>query len=259
MPTLPESPALPQSPTPTTAHRSRFALAMWVICLLLLTAVFIGLGTWQVQRLHWKLDLIARVDARVHAPPQPAPGPSAWPTINANDDEYRHVQVTGTLLNDKETQVYAVTNLGPGFWVLTPMLSPDGTVTFINRGFVPTDKRKPATRPEGEIAEPTTVTGLLRINEPKGTLLRSNVPADERWYSRDVNGMASARGLSNVAPYFIDADAKANRGGLPVGGLTQIVFPNSHLVYAFTWFGMAIMSFGMTGYLIFLERKRPAA
>lgn len=229
---------------------------MWVICLLLLTAVFIGLGTWQVKRLHWKLDLIARVDARVHAPPQPAPGPSTWSSINANDDEYRHVRIAGTLMNDKETQVYAVTNLGPGFWVLTPMKSADGTITWINRGFVPTDKRNPKTRPEGEISTPTTITGLLRINEPKGTLLRSNVPQDERWYSRDVAAMAAARGLTDVAPYFIDADSQPNPGGSPVGGLTQIVFPNSHLVYAFTWFGMAIMSFGMTGYLVFLERKR---
>ncbi len=246
----------PVSAPPSTSHRSRFALVMWVICLLLLTAVFIGLGTWQVKRLHWKLDLIARVDARVHAPPQPAPGPSTWSSINANDDEYRHVRIAGTLMNDKETQVYAVTNLGPGFWVLTPMKSADGTITWINRGFVPTDKRNPKTRPEGEISTPTTITGLLRINEPKGTLLRSNVPQDERWYSRDVAAMAAARGLTDVAPYFIDADSQPNPGGLPVGGLTQIVFPNSHLVYAFTWFGMAIMSFGMTGYLVFLERKR---
>lgn len=247
----------PSSPAPTTSHRSKLALFIWVICLLLLTAVLIGLGAWQLKRLHWKLDLIARVDARVHAEAQPAPGPIAWPTINANDDEYRHVRIDGTLVNAAETQVYAVTDLGPGFWILTPLRAPDGTITLINRGFVPTDKRNPKTRPEGETSGPVTITGLLRINEPKGTLLRSNVPADDRWYSRDVTAMATARGLGDVAPYFIDADAKPNPGGLPVGGLTQIVFPNSHLVYAFTWFGMAIMSLGMTGYLIFLERNRP--
>lgn len=249
------SPSL--SPAPAASHRSRLTLFIWVICLLLLTAVLIGLGVWQVKRLHWKLDLIARVDARVHAEALPAPGPSTWPAINANDDEYRHVRIDGTLLNEAETQVYAVTDLGPGFWVLTPLRSPDGTITLINRGFVPTDKRNPKTRPESETNGVVTVTGLLRINEPKGTLLRSNVPADERWYSRDVVAMAEKRGLGAVAPYFIDADAKPNPGGLPVGGLTQIVFPNSHLVYAITWFGMAIMSLGMTGYLIFLERKRP--
>ena len=53
--------------------------------------------------------------------------------------------------------------------------------------------------------------------------------------------IAAARGLRPVAPYFIDADATPNPGGWPVGGLTVIKFPNSHLVYAFTWFGLALM------------------
>jgi surfeit locus 1 family protein len=247
------------SSTPVSPRRSRLSLYFLVFAMLVVTAGFLALGVWQIERLHWKLDLIARVDARVHAEPVPPPGPSAWPTINANDDEYLHVRLDGTLLNDNETQVYAVTDLGPGFWVLTPLKAADGTITMINRGFVPTEKRAPETRTASEVSGPVTITGLLRMTEPKGTLLRSNVPADERWYSRDVAAMASARHLDNVAPYFIDADGTPNPGGVPTGGLTQIVFPNSHLVYAFTWFGMAILSLGMTGYLVFLERKRVAA
>ncbi|TXI12427.1 MAG: SURF1 family protein [Rhizobium sp.] len=239
--------------------RSTFALAVWVLLLLLLTALLIGLGTWQVQRLHWKLDLIARVDARVHAQAVAAPGPAQWADINAENAEYRHIVASGTFLNDKETQVYASTVLGPGYWVLTPLKLADGTIIVINRGFVPTEKRNPATRPEGQIGGAATVTGLLRISEPKGTLLRSNVPAEERWYSRDVAAIAEARGLQNAAPYFIDADETKNPGGLPVGGLTQIIFPNSHLVYAITWYGLAVMTFGLAVYLIYFERRRAKA
>jgi surfeit locus 1 family protein len=239
--------------------RSTLTLAIWVLLLLLLTVLLIGLGTWQVKRLHWKLDLIARVDARVHAPAVQAPGPAQWAEINAENSEYKHVQASGTFLNDRQAQVYASTALGAGYWVLTPLKLADGTIIIINRGFVPTDKRNPATRTEGEISGETTVTGLLRINEPKGTLLRSNVPADERWYSRDVTAIAEARGLQNVAPYFIDADDAKNPGGLPVGGLTQITFHNSHLVYAITWYGLAAMTFGMAGYLVYSERKRARA
>ncbi|KAA1185453.1 SURF1 family protein [Rhizobium tropici] len=239
--------------------RSTLALIIWVSLLLLLTALLIGLGTWQVKRLHWKLDLIARVDARVHAPAVQAPGPAQWAGINAENSEYRHVQASGTFLNDKETQVYASTTLGPGYWVLTPLKLADGTIVIINRGFVPTEKRNPGTRSDGRIGSETTITGLLRINEPKGTLLRSNVPAEERWYSRDVAAIAEARGLENVAPYFIDADDTKNPGGLPVGGLTQITFHNSHLVYAITWFALAVMTFGMAAYLIYVERRRARA
>ncbi|MFK0162492.1 SURF1 family protein [Rhizobium sp. NPDC090279] len=248
--------------SPTTSQgkpRSALTLAIWVLSLLLLTALLIGLGTWQVERLHWKLDLIARIDARVHAPPVAAPGPTQWADVTAENSEYKHVQASGTFLNDKETQVYASTALGAGYWVLTPLKLADGTTVIINRGFVPTEKRNPATRTEGEIAGETTVTGLLRINEPKGTLLRSNVPGEERWYSRDVTDIAEARGLRNVAPYFIDADDTKNPGGLPVGGLTQITFHNSHLVYAITWYGLAAMTFGMAVYLVYFERQRAKA
>jgi len=91
--------------TPSTTSpdkpRSMLKLAIWVLLLLLLTALLIGLGTWQVQRLHWKLDLIARVDARVHAPAVPAPGPAQWADVTAENSEYKRVQVSGTFLNDK--------------------------------------------------------------------------------------------------------------------------------------------------------------
>ena len=71
--------------------RSTLNLIIWVSLLLLLTALLIGLGTWQVKRLHWKLDLIARVDARVHAPAVQAPGPAQWADITAENSEYKHV------------------------------------------------------------------------------------------------------------------------------------------------------------------------
>jgi surfeit locus 1 family protein len=210
--------------------------------MLLLTIVFIGLGTWQVQRLFWKLDLIARVDARVSATPAPAPSPAAWPAINAENDEYRRVTATGTFRHNEETLVQAVTDLGPGFWVLTPLEQADGTTILINRGFVPSDQRDPAAREEGGIEGPVKITGLIRISEPGGAFLRSNDPANGRWYSRDVAAIAAARGLEEAAPYFIDADATPIPGGLPVGGLTVIRFRNSHLVYAVTWYLLAVMS-----------------
>ncbi|WP_245500801.1 SURF1 family protein [Rhizobium sp. BK251] len=214
---------------------------------------FGSLGTWQIKRLHWKLDLIARVEARVHADPVAAPGPAEWAGMNVAADEYRRVTVTGTLLNDREVQVYAATSLGAGYWVLTPLKTTEGWTVLVNRGFVPTDKRDPKSRPQGEISGPVTVTGLLRPTEPGGGFLRSNDPAAERWYSRDVAAIAATRQLTDVAPYFIDADATANPGGLPVGGLTQLVFPNNHLVYAITWYVLALMGFGMLVYLVRTE------
>ncbi|UPG72888.1 SURF1 family protein [Roseomonas gilardii subsp. gilardii] len=223
-------------------RHSAARLFLMGILALLAFAGLVALGTWQVERRAWKLDLIQRVESRVQAPPAAPPGPDAWPGVTAARDEYRHVRIAGRFLHDRETLAQANTNLGPGFWVLTPLQGESGFTVLVNRGFVPGDRRDPASRAEGQVTGPVTVTGLLRITEPGGSFLRSNVPAEGRWYSRDVAAIAAARGLQGpVAPYFIDADSTPNPGGLPVGGLTVIRFPNNHLVYAITWYALALM------------------
>ena len=226
--------------------QSRRSRLIFATALLFLVAVFLGLGTWQVQRLFWKLDLIERVEARVHADPAPSPEPAEWAGITAEKDEYRRI-------HDREVLVQAVTALGSGFWVVTPLQRADGTTILVNRGFVPEDRRDPATRTDGEVAGTVEVSGLLRITEPDGAFLRTNVPHNDRWYSRDVAAIAAAKGLANAAPYFIDADSTPNPGGLPVGGLTIIKFRNSHLIYALTWYFLAAMSAG-AAYAVFRQR-----
>ena len=155
--------------------------------------------------------------------------------------EYRRVRLTGTFDHRKETLVQALTERGGGFWVLTPLHTPQGTV-LINRGFVPPDRRDPRSRSAGQLHGAVAVTGLMRASEPKGGFLRANDPLADRWHSRDVAAIARARNLGNVAPFFVDADASPNPGGYPVGGLTMVRFRNTHLVYALTWFALAALS-----------------
>ena len=238
------------SPTEPDRKRSPARLAFFAFGLILLTAMLVALGTWQVERLSWKRDLIARVDARVHAEPVAPPARAEWGAINAANSEYRRVTVGGTLENDRETLVYASTALGPGYWVMTPLKLADGTAILVNRGFVPTDRRDPASRTAGQVSGPVTVTGLMRMTEPKGSLLRSNDVTADRWYSRDVAAIGEKRGVGDIAPYFIDADATPNPGGMPVGGLTVIDFPNNHLVYAITWYLLAAMVAGLLVYVV---------
>jgi surfeit locus 1 family protein len=200
-----------------------------------------ALGVWQLERRVWKLDLIERVDQRIHATPVAAPGPAEWRSINAASAEYRRVRITGRFLNDREALVQAVTRAGAGFWVLTPLETNQGFTVLVNRGFVPADRRQAEARSAGQVTGETTVTGLLRLTEPKGGFLRANNPREGRWYSRDVAAISSALGLAQTAPYFVDVDSTPNAGGLPVGGLTVIAFPNNHLQYAVTWFALALM------------------
>lgn len=224
-----------RAPTP----RSALALATLSVALLLAFSGFIALGVWQLHRLHWKLDLIARVDARVHAAPEPPPLPAAWPGVTAARDEYRHVRLDGHYLASCQTRVKAVTSLGSGFWVMSPFKLRSGGIVLVNRGYIPRARPVPAS-PTGA----TEITGLLRMTEPGGAFLRHNDPAHHRWYSRDVSAIAANCHLRDVAPFFVDADAagSASQPTWPRGGMTVTHFPNNHLSYALTWFALALLT-----------------
>jgi surfeit locus 1 family protein len=237
-------------------RRSSATLILLALFAALAFTGFAALGTWQLYRLQWKLALIERVNQRVHAAPVPAPGPDRWPNITAESDEYRHVRVTGTFLYDLSTRVQASTELGSGYWLLTPLREANGNVVLVNRGFIRADATDPMQHAHTAPAV-STIDGLLRISEPGGGFLRHNAPATNRWYSRDVQAIAAARGLAHVAPYFIDADAGHETGAdAPVGGLTVIAFHNSHLVYALTWYALALMVAGACLLVARDERKR---
>ncbi|MFT3812039.1 MAG: SURF1 family protein [Acidovorax sp.] len=221
---------------------------------------FMALGTWQMQRRAWKLDLIARVEQRLHAAPSALPPPAEWPRVDAAGYEYRSVRVQGRWLADKTVLTQASTDLGSGFWVLTPLQTADGTQVLINRGFVP---QRAAWPPSSDTAQ---IVGLLRMSEPGGGFLRHNDPAQQRWYSRDVAAIAQAQGLARAAPFFVDAgipgsqpvalpENTASQGPWPRPGLTIVRFPNSHLVYALTWYGLALLTV-VAGWLVARHERR---
>lgn len=227
----------------------RSARALFAGMALLMAAGFVALGIWQVERRAWKHALVASVGSRIHTAPVAAPGPAAWPAISGAGDAYRHVRVTGRFRHDRETLVQAVSDLGRGYWVMTPLETPGFTI-LVNRGFVPPDRRSPATRTAGNPPGTVTLSGLLRVTEPGGGFLRTNDPEGGRWYSRDVAAIAAAQDLGRAAPYFIDADGAPNAGGYPVGGLTVIRFPDNHLGYALTWFALALLSLAAACYVL---------
>jgi surfeit locus 1 family protein len=235
---------------PESRPRSNIFIIIWALVALVTFSGFTALAIWQVQRLDWKQNLIERVNQRVEAPASPAPGPNAWPAINEQDDAYRHVSVTGQLLHEKTTPVQTSTELGQGFWLMTPLQQADGSLVMINQGFVTEPPEEKAANPGDN--QRVTITGLLRLSQIGGGVLRDNDPATNRWYSRDVEAIATAKALpiARVAPYFIDADARGQIRAPhslnqtyrePVGGLTVISFYNHHLQYALTWFALALM------------------
>ncbi|WP_454917620.1 SURF1 family protein [Xanthobacter sediminis] len=204
-----------------------------------------GLGTWQLQRLAWKEHLMAAVAARAHAPAADVPPPDQWPFLTREDDEYRHVRARGVFDHARETLVYTVRGTdegeptGPGAFVITPLVRADGPPILVNRGFVPQDRRDPARRAEGQGTGEVEVAGLLRLPEDASWFVPANDAARGAFYRRDPASIAAARGLSGAAPFIIDLDAAPVPGGLPLAGTTRLAFPNRHLEYALTWYGLA--------------------
>ncbi len=228
-----------------STHRARGNIALLVLSTAFVFAFggFVALGIWQIERRAWKLDLIERVDSRIHAAPIAAPSSNEWPLLTAARDEYKRVRVQGHFISGKNTRVQAVTALGGGFWLLSPFQTDAGAVVLINRGFVP-----PNWQDESQSPSDASITGLLRLSENKGGFLRQNDPVAERWYARDVAAIATARGLQNVAPYFLDMESR-DQTSFPRSGLTVIRFSNNHLGYALTWFGLALMVAVAGGYI----------
>lgn len=224
--------------SPDAPARPRLrAVMLLLLAAVLVFAGFMALGVWQVQRLAWKQDLIARIEARRNAAPVPAPGPHV--PVSRGADEYRRVVVRGRFDHTRATRVQASTALGSGYWLLTPLKTQAGAWVWINRGFVPLGNVS-VEAPTGDVE----VAGLLRLSEPGGSLLQHNDTLADRWYSRDVAALARARGLDGeVAPYFIDAVAMpgATTERWPRPGLTVLRFDNHHRVYALTWFTLAAM------------------
>jgi surfeit locus 1 family protein len=236
-----------------------------LVLLLLAVTLFAGLlalGVWQLQRLQWKLALIDRIEQRVHAAPVAPPGPSQWLTINRESNEYSRVQVTGRFDHNRATLVRASTELGRGFWVVTPLQTSTGFWVLVNRGFVASADSEQTSRPESTSLQ--VISGLLRLSEPGGSFLQANDAVAGRWYSRDVQAIAasvkldapaSSAAAPSVAPYFIDASASPDLAARPRGGLTVLSFNNNHAVYAFTWFVLALMVAAAAAYLFYSERK----
>lgn len=224
-------------------------------------AILLSLGTWQMQRLAWKEKLLADIaERRTQAP-------AALATIEemaraGGDVEYRPLTVTGTFDHGRERHFLATFNGQSGYNVYTPLHLDDGRYIFVNRGFVPFDKKEPATRPEGQIAGQHTVTGLARgkLDGKPSSLIPDNDLAKNVFYWKDLNAMAASVGIApaDLVPFFIDADAAPNPGGLPVGGVTQFDQPNNHLQYALTWYGLALALLTVSGVYIWRSRREAA-
>lgn len=218
---------------------------------LIALAILVSLGGWQLQRLAWKDALISRIEARTKASPVMVAPEAAWPALKWAEEEYRPVQAEGQYLFDRQVFVHGNADLGGGrvlmgYFVLTPLQQNDGSIIIINRGFLPQElKRDPAVFEQWQMhdqhAGRVVVTGLLRAPQEQGWFMPDDVPTSGEWFTKNPLKIGAAQNLTRVAPFIIDAFASKGEGQWPLGGLTVVSFPNKHLDYAFTWFGLAVV------------------
>jgi surfeit locus 1 family protein len=209
-----------------------------------------GLGVWQLERLSWKRNLIAEREAALAAPPVSLPRT----LLDARAMEYRRVTAEGEFLHEHEIlRVAAGPRGGSRFEVLTPLRRADGRVVFVDRGLIPIDLKDRAKR--AEPAGPVRATGILRLPPPAkpSWFLPDNKPERNLWFWIDLPAMAAAAGLSDVAPFYIVADATPNPGGWPKGRDVAEPLPNNHLQYAITWSALAIAA--LVVYLLSQRRR----
>jgi surfeit locus 1 family protein len=223
-------------------------------------AILLSLGTWQVERLHWKEGLIAKIAERRDASPVPLADIEAA-QANGEDIEFRRVTVSGTFDHTKERHFFATHQGQTGFYVYTPMTLDDGRALLVNRGFVPYEMKEPAKRAEGQVTGEVTLTGYARakLEAKPSSLVPDNDLPKNIFYWKDIAAMTASAGLdpARVLPFFVDADATVkNPGGFPVGGVTQFDLPNNHLQYAVTWYGLALALSGVV-LAMWLKRRRP--
>lgn len=230
----------------------------WLILLpgIIVFGVLIALGNWQVQRLHWKENLLATISARMAEMPITA-AEVELRYGRTGDIDYTPVVVSGTFMHEAERHFFATWQGQSGYYVYTPLrLTEGGRVVFVNRGFVPFDRKSAETRKQGQVEGVQTVHGLARNPLPgkPSMMVPDNDPDKNIFYWKDLRAMAILSDLdvdTGVVPFFIDADARPNPGGLPIGGVTMIDMPNNHLQYALTWYGLAAALAGILGFKLF--------
>ncbi|KAI9720753.1 MAG: surf-like protein [Chrysothrix sp. TS-e1954] len=217
-----------------------------------------ALGSWQIKRLDWKTELIARFEDRLIRPPLPLP-PTIDPSVIA-DFDYRRVFAEGRLRHDQEILVGPRIHDGQdGFNVITPLeRGEDGSKILVSRGWISKVKKDQATRREGLPSGPIVVAGLLREPFISNMFTPQNIPEKGQWYFPDVEAMARWTGsepiwieatMSPDLPMALNFEDK----GIPIGRPAEVNLRNNHTQYIFTWYALGIA----TSIMFYIVARKP--
>ena len=236
------------------ARRLRSGLAVPAIFALVAIVIFVGLGTWQLQRKAWKEALIETLEQRLSAPPGDLPPRERWASLSAANDEFRRVKFSAAFVPGAEALIYTSGSAlrsdvsGSGYWVFAPAQLTSGGIVVVNRGFVPEGRQDPMTRAVGAATGRADLIGVMRWPESRGAFSPKDDPDRNIWFVRDPIAIAAAKSWGEVAPFFIELESPQPPGGLPRSGALKVNLRNEHLQYAITWYGLALVVAVMFGF-----------
>ena len=213
------------------------------VAALLGTAVLLALGAWQVQRMNWKADLLARLEARAAAEPVTVPAAREMFTRSGEDVRFLRIAARGRYDHDKELHLYGIWNKQPGWHIITPFETSTGERVLVIRGFVPDALKRSSDRPDGQPGASVDILGTLRFGEARGMFTPDNDEEANHWFWRDLSAMQRAAGSeigSTFVPFFLELEAPAHVAAWPrPAPLSAARLHNRHFGYAVTWFGLA--------------------
>ncbi len=242
--------------------RRRFPVGLTIASAVSL-AILLSLGTWQVQRLHWKTELLARIERVKAAPVQPI-GIILAQAAKGEDVDYSRVEATCSPNGGAPSKVYLYGVVdGRTVWRNLAPCEIDGQIVVVDRGYAPpSDGMSP---PRTAPALPVTVTGVLRKPEQLGGIRAAVTHAqnnDIGWQTRQGAMAAAAEGAGAgagkpVSEFVLVAESESPKAdGLTPAPLPTDI-PNRHLEYALTWYGLAAALVGV--YVALLRRRLKSA
>ncbi|HEY8574177.1 SURF1 family protein [Phenylobacterium sp.] len=238
-------------------ERRRFPVVLTLVTLVAL-AILVGLGSWQLQRLAWKRELLARLEALEKAPPVPLIY-LMDELARGEDVEFRRVKVTCPGLSKAPyLELYGLHEGQAGSRLISACDvegGGQGTI-LVDRGFVgDTISARPPVDPADRT--PVEIEGLLRRPDARTFVTPPNRTEANRWFSRDIPAMAAALKAPAAAPAFLMAETSTNpewKALVPAAAPKEI--SNRHLEYAVTWFGLALALAGVYAALLFKRLRR---
>jgi len=209
---------------------------------LVMLGILIGLGVWQLQRLTWKLGILAQIDHAEASAAIPLPD---------RPSQFQKVAVSGTL-RPGAVLLYGAdvrdTPQGPqmGGQLIQPLLRAGAPPILIDRGWVP-DRSPPGTDTPPAQGGPARIEGYIRLPDHPGPFTPKDDPPRHRAYTLDPHAMAAALGLPSAAPFTLIAMGPAQDNVYPAPATALPRPPNDHFGYALTWFGLAATLAGVFG------------